>query len=1306
MDSDLRDRLAQLTLLDERRLLRRLESADKQRDDAKRASSLANVDADLVRAEQRIARRRANVPAVSYPATLPVSQARDEIMAAIRDHQVVIVAGETGSGKTTQIPKMCLELGRGVRGAIGHTQPRRIAARTVAERIAEELSVPLGAAVGYRVRFGDHAGEDTAVRLMTDGILLAEIQSDRELWRYDTIIIDEAHERSLNIDFLLAYLKQLLPRRPDLKLVITSATIDPQRFSRHFDDAPIIEVSGRTYPVEVRYRPVVEEIDDDGEGEGPTRTVRDMTQAILDAVDELSLEGSGDILIFFSGEREIRDTAEALNRHTQGSVFPYEVLPLFARLSAAEQHRVFQTGGGRRIVLATNVAETSLTVPGIRYVIDTGLARISRYSNRLKVQRLPIEAVSQASANQRKGRCGRVADGICIRLYSEEDFLARPEFTEPEILRTSLASVILSMVSLGLGDIGTFPFVEPPDRRNIRDGVELLRELGALEPDQPDARRRLTPLGRQLSQLPVDPRLARMVIEAGRNGVAHEVVVIAAALSIQDPRERPVDKQQAADEKHKRFADKDSDFVSYLNLWNYLQESQETLSSNAFRRLCKSEFLHYLRVREWQDLYGQLRRVAVSMDLSLDDGKELTAARRQLVTTSLLSGLLSHIGVQEGGKRDYSGARGSRFALFPGSALFGKPPRWVVAAELVETSRLWGRVAARIEPEWVEPLAQHLVRRNYSEPHWERKRASVVAFEKVTLYGVPLVVSRKIQYGGIDPELSRDLFIRHALVEGDWSTHHKFFAENQALLAEVTELEERTRRRDIVVDDEALYDFYDERIPPEVVSGRHFDSWWKVTRRTQPDLLSFERSTLVSGAAAGVSPEDFPSTWQQGDLELQLSYVFEPGNPSDGVTVDVPLAVLSRVSGDALSWQVPGLRTELATALIKSLPKQVRVNYVPAPDFAKSAVAQAIPGNGSLTEALERELNRLTGLPVPPDSWDWSRVSPHLRMTVRVLDDAGAAVAQGKDVEQLKLALRPKVRAVISQVAHDVERRGLTTWPADALPRKVERRHGDHIVEAWPALTDDGSSVSVRLYDTEEAQRQAMSLGQRRLLLLGVPSPAKAIIGRLSNRTKLALNRNPHGGVKALLDDCIACAVDDIVAGAGGPAWDEAGFAALREAVRSRLVDVTLDVLRVVEKVLTAAYDLEGRLETVRRRDLEATIADLKTQLAGLVGPHLAATTGRTQLAELPRYLSAMARRLEVAPLDVARDRERSNRIAFVQKEYDQKLSSLKRGSAPSEALLGVRWMIEELRVSLFAQALGTPYRISEERIFRVLDEG
>jgi ATP-dependent helicase HrpA len=994
-----------------------------------------------------------------------------------------------------------------------------------------------------------------------------------------------------------------------------------------------------------------------------------------------------------------------LTRHQLETGNSYEILPLYARLSAVEQHRVFKPGPQRRIVLATNVAETSLTVPGIRYVIDTGLARISRYSHRLKVQRLPIEAISQASANQRKGRCGRVADGICVRLYSEEDFLARPEFTEPEILRTSLASVILSMVSLGLGDIATFPFVEPPDRRNIRDGVELLRELGALEPDQPDAVRRLTPLGRKLSQLPVDPRLARMVIEAGRNGVAHEVVLIAAALSIQDPRERPVDKQQAADEKHKRFADKDSDFITYLNLWNYLHEQQEALSSNAFRRLCKAEFLHYLRVREWQDLYGQLRRVAQQLDLDLDDSRELTDSRRQLVTASLLSGLLSHIGVQEGGKRDYAGARGSRFALFPGSVLFSKPPRWTVVAELVETSRLWGRIAARIEPEWVEPLAEHLVRRNYSEPHWERKRASVVAFEKVTLYGVPLVVSRKVQYGKVDPELSRELFIRHALVEGDWSTHHKFFAANQALLAEVGELEERTRRRDIIVDDEELFAFYDDRIPADVVSGRHFDAWWKVARRTQPDLLTFERSMLVGPSASGVSAADFPDTWRDGDLTLPLTYVFEPGNPADGVTVDVPLSVLPRVSADTLSWQVPGLRTELATALIKSLPKQIRVNYVPAPDYAKQAVAQAVPGSGSFTDALEHALNRLTGVPFPPDSWDWSKVPPHLRMTVRVLSESGAAVAQGKDVEQLQLSLRPKVRAVITRVAHDVEQRGLTAWPTKPLPRKVERRHGDHVVEGFPALTDDGTSVSVQLYDTVDGQRAAMALGQRRLLLMSVPSPSKAVVGRLSNRAKLALNRNPHGSVKDLLDDCIACAIDDIVSRNGGPAWDDAGFARLREAVRADLVDVTLNVLRVVEEVLTAAYDLEGRLDTIRRRDLDQTLGDLRRQLAGLVGPEMAARTGRQQLAELPRYLAAMGRRLEQAPLDPARDRERAGRVAFVQKEYAQKLSSIKRGSAPSEALLNVRWMLEELRVSLFAQSLGTPYRISEERIFRVLDE-
>src|SRR3954451_19965226 len=863
---------------------------------------------------EEVARRTALVPRVSFPDELPVSARRDDIAAAIRDHQVVIVAGETGLGKTTQLPKICLELGRGVEGMIGHTQPRRIAARTVCERNDEELGTGVGEHGGWSVRFTDRAGPRTLVRVMTDGILLAEIQRDRMLSRYDTLIIDEAHERSLNIDFLLGYLRQLLPRRPDLKVVITSATIETERFSRHFGDAPVIEVSGRTYPVEVRDRPVVDPDDPDADPD------RDQVQAICDAVAELGREGDGDVLVFLSGEREIRDTADALrDLDLRGT----EVLPLYARLSSAEQHRVFQPHAGRRIVLATNVAETSLTVPGIRYVVDPGTARISRYSRARGVQRLPIEKISQASARQRAGRCGRVAEGICIRLYTEEDFESRPEFTDPEILRTNLAAVILQMTALGLGDIAAFPFVEPPDRRSIRDGVQLLHELGAIDPEQSDPRKRLTSVGRQLARLPLDPRLARMVIEADREGCVREVLVVAAALSIQDPRERPPEAQQQADAHHARFADPTSDFVSWLNLWRYLKGQQKDLSSSAFRRMCRSEHLHYLRVREWQDVHQQLRQAVKSLDIALsgapDDADRLHR--------SLLAGLLSRIGLKDvtGDRRgrEYLGPRGARFAIWPGSAPARQAPDLVMAAELVETSRLWGRTVARIEPEWAERLGAHLVKRTYHTPHWHAKRGSAMARERVTLYGVPLVADRLVGYGRVDPELSRELFLRHALVEGDWRTHHRFFAANRALLEDAEDLENRARRRDILVDDETLFRFYDARIPAQVVSGAHFDSWWRKARHTDPELLTFTPELLLAESATRVEADDYPDTWHQGGLALRLRYTFEPGTAADGVTVHIPLPLLPALPPEPFAWQIPGLRHDLVTAWISGLPKAV-----------------------------------------------------------------------------------------------------------------------------------------------------------------------------------------------------------------------------------------------------------------------------------------------------------------------------------------------------------------------------------------------
>ncbi|MEV0394726.1 ATP-dependent RNA helicase HrpA [Polymorphospora rubra] len=1307
--ADLRARLPELMPRDEQRLARRLEGTRKIRDPQRRAAALVEIAGEVDRAESRLAARRAAVPTVSYPPQLPVSDRRDEIAEAIRDHQVVIVAGETGSGKTTQLPKICLELGRGVRGLIGHTQPRRLAARTVADRIAEELGTQLGETVGFKVRFSDRVGESTMVKLMTDGILLTELQHDRLLRQYDTLIIDEAHERSLNIDFILGYLRQLLPRRPDLKVVITSATIDPQRFSRHFGDAPVIEVSGRTYPVEVRYRPLVLETEAEESDDTDSDIVRDQIQAICDAVGELSAEGPGDILVFLSGEREIRDTADALNRldlrHT-------EVLPLYARLSTAEQHRVFQPHGGRRVVLATNVAETSLTVPGIKYVVDPGTARISRYSHRLKVQRLPIEPVSQASANQRKGRCGRTSDGICIRLYDEQDFLSRPEFTDPEILRTNLASVILQMTSIGLGDLAAFPFIDPPDRRNVADGMALLHELGAIDPAQDDPRRRLTALGRRLAQLPVDPRLARMVLEADRNGCVAEVMVIAAALSIQDPRERPADRQAQADQMHARFVDKESDFATYLNLWRYLREQQQERSSSSFRRMCKAEHLNYLRVREWQDIHSQLRQVARTLDVTANE----EPADAQRVHQALLAGLLSHLGVRDekskptdtgrGGRNDYLGARGAKFALFPGSALFRKPPRWVMVAELVETSRLWGRIAARIEPEWAEALAGHLVKRSYSEPHWEKKQASVVAHEKVTLYGVPLVTSRKVQFGRIDPELSRELFIRHALVEGDWETGHAFFAANRALLGEIEELEHRARRRDILVDDQTLFDFYDQRIPADVVSGRHFDTWWKRTRREQPELLTFGREMLVNAGRGGVDPGDYPDVWRSDGFQLPLTYEFEPGKPTDGVTVDIPLPVLNQVNADDFEWQVPGLREELVVALIRSLPKATRRNFVPVPDYARAVLARITPGQEPLLDAVTRELRRMTGVTVAPQEWDLSRIPDHLRVTYRVLGDDDRPVAEGKSLPALQQQLKAEVRQTVAAAAGDIERSGLTDWnDLGTIPSTVEQVRAGYLVTAYPALVDEGDTVAVRVFETELEQRTAMRAGTRKLLRLTVASPVKFLQGRLSNEAKLALSRNPHRSVVDLIDDAAGAAVDHLVDAAGGPAWDAAGFAALRDRVRADLVDTVVEVIGRTQKVLSTAYAVEQRLGRTSSLTLVAALADIRAQLSALVHRGFITDTGYARLADLPRYLTAIERRLDRLPQNPQRDRDQQARIDQVRKEYDEMLAALPPSRRADADVRDIRWMIEELRVNVFAQALGTPYPVSEQRIYRAMDQ-
>ncbi|WP_373314272.1 ATP-dependent RNA helicase HrpA [Sediminihabitans luteus] len=1506
-----------------------------------------------VTAEQlaRAAATRAavDVPPIVYPEQLPVSARRDDIARAIAENQVVIVAGETGSGKTTQLPKILLELGRGRAGQIGHTQPRRIAARSVAERINEEIygssTAPLGEIVGYQVRFTDQSSERTLVKVMTDGILLAQIQRDPQLLAYDTLVIDEAHERSLNIDFLLGYLTRLLPQRPDLKVVITSATIDSTRFARHFapggplppldpddlagaehaasddgpghatsDDvpatAPVIEVTGRTYPVEIRYRPLVAE-KANGLGKGEER---DLVTGIVDAAKELMAEGPGDILVFLSGEREIHDAQDALEgwlgerAHDVKRPDHVEILPLYSRLSAAEQHRVFQSHRSRRIVLATNVAETSLTVPGIHYVIDPGTARISRYSKATKVQRLPIEPVAQASANQRSGRSGRVADGIAIRLYSQEDFEARPAFTEPEILRTSLASVLLQMISVGVvqtpDDVARFPFVEPPDTRAIRDGVQLLTELGALTADA-SGRQRLTETGRVLAALPMDPRLARMIWEGSRRGVAREVAIVAAALSIQDPRERPAEQRAQADQAHARFADATSDFLTYLNLWEYVRTQQRELSSSAFRRLCKAEYINFLRVREWQDVVAQLREMArpLGVDLShvrggagagtaenraaagASDAKGVKSAQTRPGTTdqghgalspstgapdaadpedpagspslkhrwdddaihrSILAGLLSQIGMQEvnelkassfahlkgpareqamrrakkQARNEYLGARGARFAIFPGSPLSKKPPAWVMAGELVETSRLWGRDVARVDPAWAEELAGDLARRTYSEPHWSTRRGAAQAYEKVLLYGIPIVTERKVLWGKVDPEGAREMFLRHALVQGEWTTTHRFFAENQRLLEEAAELEARSRRRGLVVDDDALFAFYDERVPETVVSAAHFDKWWRTARRETPDLLTFTLDQLVPDADQ-IDTSQFPQTWQQGDLTLPLTYQLSPGSDADGVTVHVPLTVLNRVTPDGFDWMVPGLLDELTTATIRSLPKPVRVQLVPAPDVARDVAAwlrehtpawEDMTRAGDMAEsyrsAFTRAVRALRDVVVPDSAWDGQaeRLPAHLRMSFRVTDTRGkagdvVAVDESQDLLSLQRRLAPQTEAAVrsavrgavgaalaeaarsgpagaaeglglaatrgsevkaggrhaastsfdssaspaslggdrsdgtpsdaavalggQELPHAVvvaERAGLTTWPEGlpdgALPDVVSTDlGGGTVVRGFPALVEErgpkgADTVALRVLADVRLRAEQHARGVRRLLLTECALQSGRITSRWSGTQALTLAASPYRNTEALVADLQLAAV--IALTSGGPATgvdaaqvrDAAAYAAARTLVKSRIEDEVHTVVGHVVAALTAARELDGQIRSANSLALLNTLTDVRDQMAGLVGVGFVSATPPERLRHLTRYLRAASYRLEKAATNPNRDAELAWKVHDVEQLYAAARATHAAGppdAARAAELAEVRWMIEELRVSLFAQQLGTDGPISEKRIRKAL---
>ncbi|OZB51006.1 MAG: ATP-dependent helicase [Cellulomonas sp. 14-74-6] len=1549
------------------------------------------------RRRERVAQLRAQVvlPPVTYPEELPVSARRAEIAATIADHQVVVVAGETGSGKTTQLPKILLELGRGRAGQIGHTQPRRIAARTVAERVADELGVPLGGVVGYQVRFTDESSDHTLVKVMTDGILLAQIQRDPQLLAYDTIVVDEAHERSLNIDFILGYLTRLLPQRPDLKLVITSATIDSERFASHFaaadgTPAPIVEVTGRTYPVELRYRPLSpdraaeesalgagDEDDDDGaddrtaaasrrtgagsgagggrrgagRGKGsapaaarrPRAEAKDLVTGIVEAVDELMSAGPGDVLVFLSGEREIRDAEDGLRgalgprvtdpQHPQA----VELLPLYARLSAAEQRRVFEPHGKRRVILATNVAETSLTVPGVRYVVDPGTARISRYSQATKVQRLPIEPISQASANQRSGRSGRVAPGIAVRLYSADDLASRPEYTEPEILRTSLASVILQMIAVGVvrtpDEVAQFPFVDPPDVRAVRDGVALLTELGALSAGPGGTR--LTDTGRALAQLPIDPRLARMIVEAGRRDVAREVVVIAAALSIQDPRERPADQREVADALHRRFVDPSSDLLTYLNLWQWLREQRHALSGSAFRRLVRSEHLNYLRVREWQDVVTQLRDMVKALGIDArggprpvgdgvpggakdgagdgrgargrggvvrDGGRRLppgavvaeqtptagsaseggdvaaasagrsaTSAAADVATSSsaavevverttwawdgdrihlaVLAGLLSQIGMQEATevtpaarsgrnappqgrgrprpRNEYLGARNARFAIFPGSGLARRPPAWVMAAELVETSRLWARDVARIRPEWAEELAGHLVRRSYSEPAWSTRQGAAMVTEKVTLYGVPIVTDRRILLGSVDREQARELFIRHALVQGEWTTHHTFFHENRRLLAEAQALEARARRRDLVVDDDVLFDFYDERVPDDVVSARHFDTWWKGARRSQPELLAFTRDLLVAPGAQQIDESAFPSRWPQGDVSMPLTYQFEPGTEADGVTVHIPLVTLARLRPEGFDWMVPGLRAELVTATIRALPKPVRVQLVPAPDVARAVDAwmdehlaswedtvRAGDAAPSFHEAFAQAVRAMRDVEVPADAFDDEKLPAHLRMTFRVVDAGGGVLDEGKDLVALQRrlagdaqdavssAVRTAVAAALAEAragtgqpdrggrargragdaragrsaagtippvdgsasgtapggaraattagastsgpgrpgsstdglatplpGGDLERSGLRTWPdlpdragepAGMLPDQVSTTAvGGVVVRACPSLVElpgTPPSVGVRLLADAGAVPGEHRRGLRRLLLLDVGLATARVSSRWTGTQALALAASPYRDTAALVTDVQLAAIDRLItrhlaataAGAAPEAAvrDAAAYTALRTAVRDRLEDEVHRLVGDLVAVLTAWREVQAAVRASSSLALLGTARDVRDQADALVHDGFVSQVGADRLPQLTRYLRAAAYRLTKAAENPQRDESLAAQVREVQGLYRDTVTRTA-GRPPdavrTAALDEVRWMLEELRVSLFAQQLGTPVPVSTTRIRKAL---
>ncbi|MPS47981.1 ATP-dependent RNA helicase HrpA [Methylobacillus sp.] len=1357
----LQAQLPDCLLLDRFHLKRRLQQVGAMLEQGKPVDKLVTELATKVQTSlQRRQLRQEQLPKPEYPAELPVSARKDEIAQAIAKHQVVIVSGETGSGKTTQLPKICLELGRGVAGLIGHTQPRRIAARSVASRIAQELKSPLGEAVGYKVRFNDRLSETTYIKLMTDGILLAETQGDRFLNAYDTIIIDEAHERSLNIDFLLGYLKQLLPRRPDLKVIVTSATIDAERFSRHFNGAPVIEVSGRTYPVEIRYRPLgsrrmvvappapvaapvpvvaqKEEapqediidigikrkagnidpsirkwLEDDNDVEvlgqdimGIQRKPRAeakwleeddaeeaMEEAILDSVEQLSRLGGGDILVFLPGEREIRETADYLNKHLRH----VEILPLFARLSIEDQQKVFRSSGGRRVVLATNVAETSLTVPGIKYVIDTGLARVNRYSARAKVEQLQVEKISQAAARQRAGRCGRVSNGICIRLYDEADFNNRPEFTDPEILRSSLAAVILRMAALKLGNVQDFPFIEAPSSRYIADGYQLLQELGAV-----DAEHNITDTGRQLARLPLDPRVSRMILEGKKQGCVREILIIASALAIQDPRERPMDKREAADQAHAKFNVEHSDFLGFIKLWEWYEDALKTKKSNKdLLNKCHSNFLSFLRLKEWRELYQQLREIAEELELKLNE----QPASYEQVHRALLAGLLGNIGFKDGEADNYLGARGIRFHIAPGSTLKKARPKWVMAAELMETTKLYARCVARIEPDWIEPLARGLTQSHYSDPRWDRKAAQVVAWERVSLYGLTVVPRRRVHYGPINPQESREIFIREALANMEFDTRAPFFAANRKLIAEIEELEHKARRQDVLVDEHTLFAFYDAIIPAGIVNGAGFEKWRQEAERETPRLLYLTRDHLMRHGAAGVTEVQFPESLELDGVKLPLKYRFEPGHPLDGVTATVPLALLNQLNPVEAEWLVPGMIREKVTALIKALPKTLRRVCVPVPDFVTGFLEAATRKDGALLPALASYIQQRTGLKLSASEWQADALPAHLYMNFRVVDEKNRELGSGRDWHALKAQLGQAAQLTFRSNSPGIEKAGLKQWDFGDLPPTLSFSRDGRQLTGYPALEDNGDSVAIKLFDTELAARQSHRTGVRRLMRFELKEQMKQLEKGLPGFNQYALQLRSIMSPDELREDMLVAISDRAFIGEDELPRNSQDFMALKARARTRLPAVVEGAGRLATAIATEYTQLTQKLNAAPA-SLSRVKKELEGQLARLLPKRFFSATPWDTLQHMPRYIKAMRLRLEKYPGAIERDTRSGQAVQQIWERWESHVQGLRKANQEvPPAVLDYRWLIEELRVSLFAQELKTPFPVSVKRLDKAWED-